>query len=119
MLYIGETKYEIFYSAESACESKFVVPKGDNSDNFMRLQFICRASWHMVLIKVMFTQHTANKNTFLKPLVLLICIVITKYLLNSLEVCLSDIYLESLHGIAGLRVNNRRFQSVLRNIFKE
>jgi len=47
----------------------------------------------MVLIKVMFTQHIANKNTFLKALVLLICIVITKCLLNSLEVCLSEIYL--------------------------
>lgn len=96
-----------------------VVPKGYNFDNFMRLQFICRVSWHMVLIKVMFTQRTANKNTFLKPVVLLICIVITKYLLNSLEVCLSEIYLQTLHGNAGLSVNNVSFQSVLRNIFME
>lgn len=70
----------------------FVVPKGYNFDNFMRLQFICRVSWHMVLIKVMFTQRTANKNTFLKPLVMLICIVIRTYLLNSRAACLSEMY---------------------------
>lgn len=95
----------------------FVVPKGYNFDNFMRLQFICRVSWHMFLIKVRFTQRTANKNTFLKPLVLLMCIVITKYLLNSLEVCLSE--MQTLPGDAGLSTNNISFQSVLRNIFKE
>lgn len=71
----------------------FVVPKGHNFDNFMRLQFICRVSCNVALIKVMFTQHTATKNTLLKPLVLLICTVVMKYLLNSLEVFLSEIYL--------------------------
>lgn len=115
MLYIVETKYEIFYNAESA----FVAPKGYNFDNFMRLQFICVVSWHMVLIKVMFTEHFANRNTFLKPLVLLICIVRAKYLLNSLEVCLFEIYLQTLHGNTGLSVNNISFQSLLRSIFKE
>lgn len=60
----------------------------------------------MVLIKVMFTERFANENTFLKPLVLLICIVQTKYLLKSLEMCLSEIYLQTLRGNTGLSVNN-------------
>lgn len=66
----------------------------------------------------MFTQHTANKNTSLKLLVLLICVVIAKYLLNSLEVWLSEIYLTRC-GNAGLSVSNLSFQSASRNISKE
>lgn len=70
-----------FTMQKTVCESNFfTVPKRYNFDNITCLQFICRVSWHMVSMKVIFLQYSAYKNTFLKLLFVLSCAAVREYL---------------------------------------
>lgn len=101
-------------------QTLFIVPKRYNFDNITSLQFICRVSWHMVSMKVIFLQYSANKNTFLKLLFLLICAAVREYLFELPEVCLSTTRpVVILTDSAGLSLNRVNLQSVLRNIHRE